>query len=128
MKKIYFYVSLCHFYVLWAIWSFNIIFKSYEYGHFGGIRGFFDISKTLAEKQIEFVRFFFVHPLYFYFLYERAPRFYDYHVIKFFWQILKHFLDFETKKNFSYTWEHSGARNKNVNKFLLVSDVPIRDL
>ena len=35
------------------------------------------------------------------------------------WQILKYFLDFKTKKNFSYTWEHSGARNKNVNKFFV---------
>ena len=56
---------------------------------------------------------------YFRFLCERVSRFFVCHVIKFFWQILKYFLDFKTKKNFSYTWEHSGARNKNVNKFFV---------
>ena len=40
----------------------------------------------------------------------------DCHFIKFFWKILKYFLDFKTKKNFFCTWEHSDPRNQNVNK------------
>ena len=38
--------------------------------------------------------------------------------MKFFWKILKYFLDFKTKK-FFYTWEHSDAINQNVNKFVI---------
>ena len=46
----------------------------------------------------------------------------DCHLIKF-WQTLKHFLDFKSKKNFFYTWEHSSTRNQNVNKFFVkISD------
>ena len=37
--------------------------------------------------------------VYFCFLCERVSRFFDSHVIDFFWQILKYFLDFKTKKN-----------------------------
>ena len=57
--------------------------------------------------------------VYFCFLYERVPRFYDCHVIKFFWQILKYFLDFKTNKNFSYTWDLFRIRNKNVNNYFV---------
>ena len=62
----------------------------------------------------------------FFFLYGSAPRFYDCHVIKIFWQILKYFLNFKTKKMFSYTWELFRIRNKNVNKFFVKISVGIR--
>ena len=57
--------------------------------------------------------------VYFRFLWERVSRFFNFHVTKFFWQILKYFLDFKTKKNFSYTWDLFRIRNKNVNKFFV---------
>ena len=51
--------------------------------------------------------------------------FFDCHVIfylfylLFFWQILKCFLGFKPKENFSYAWEHSGTKYENVNKFFV---------
>ena len=64
--------------------------------------------------------------IFFLYIYERAPRFYDCHSIKKFWQILKYFLDFKTKKNLFFTREHSDARNQNVNKFVVRISVEFR--
>ena len=52
-------------------------------------------------------------------------------LFKFFWQILKYFLDFKTKKKFSCTWELFRIRNRNVNKslskFLLFDPLPLHE-
>ena len=48
-QKTCFYVSLCHFYILWAIWNCNTNFESYEYGLFGGMRGYFCNTINLGK-------------------------------------------------------------------------------
>ena len=46
----YFYVTWCHFFVLWAIWNCNINFESYKYDHFGGIRNFIIILQYFIYR------------------------------------------------------------------------------
>ena len=77
------------------------------------------IFRTTQHQHLVWLKFRMVsrNLVHFRFLCKRVSRFFDFHVINFFLANFKIFSRFQTKKNFSHTWEHSGAKNMNVNIF-----------